>query len=175
MRPDFGVDSESAEHGLPALCLVPQPSDANIHGDVGGAWIMMHADTAGSIPASRRANGRVVTVALNSCQFLQPVFIGDRVSFYSSIVATGRTSITVSVRVYAQRMGLEIEIVKVAEATLTFVATGLDRKPRVLPSIDGNVHRSMPVWGAAAHPAALTTLAPIVDGAAGPGGGAAVS
>ena len=62
------------------------------------------------------------------------VFVGDLVSFYADIVKTGRTSITVSVEVYAQRMRHANEIVKVTEATLTYVATDESRQPRVLPA-----------------------------------------
>lgn len=116
----------------PALRVVPQPSDANVHGDVFGGWIMSQVDIAGSIPATRRANGRVATVAVNSFVFKQPVFVGDLLSFYASIIKTGNTSVTVDVEVFAQRMALPGEVVKVTEATLTYVATGPDRKPRSL-------------------------------------------
>ena len=119
----------------PALRVMAQPTDANIHGDVFGGWIMAQVDIAGSIPATQRANGRVATVAVNSFLFKQPVFVGDLLSFYADIVKTGNTSITVSVEVYAQRMRLSEAIVKVTEATLTYVATGDDRKPRQLPPL----------------------------------------
>lgn len=120
---------------IPVLRVVPQPSSANVHGDVFGGWIMSHVDIAGSIPASQRANGRVVTVAVNSFTFRQPVFIGDLLSFYARIVREGNTSVTVNVEVFAQRMGLNKVIVKVTEAILTFVATGADRAPRKLPEV----------------------------------------
>jgi acyl-CoA thioesterase YciA len=119
-----------------ALRVVPQPSDANVHGDVFGGWIMAQVDIAGSIPASRRANGRVATIAVNSFVFKQPVFVGDLLSFYADIVKTGNTSVTVSVEVYAQRMSLTEDLVKVTEATLTYVATDSDRRPRALPVLD---------------------------------------
>jgi acyl-CoA thioesterase YciA len=118
-----------------ALRVMPQPSDANVHGDVFGGWIMAQVDIAGSIPASRRANGRVATIAVNSFIFKQPVFVGDLLSFYAEIVKTGNTSVTVSVEVFAQRMRLADEVVKVTEATLTYVATDGDRRPRKLPDL----------------------------------------
>jgi acyl-CoA thioesterase YciA len=118
-----------------ALRVVPQPSDANVHGDVFGGWIMAQVDIAGSIPASRRANGRVATVAVNSFIFKQPVFVGDLLSFYADIVKTGNTSVTVSVEVFAQRMSLAEETVKVTEAELTYVATDRERRPRKLPDL----------------------------------------
>jgi acyl-CoA thioesterase YciA len=119
-----------------ALRVMPQPSDANVHGDVFGGWIMAQVDIAGSIPASRRANGRVATIAVNSFVFKQPVFVGDLLSFYADIVKTGNTSVTVSVEVFAQRMSLTQDLVKVTEATLTYVATDSDRRPRALPVLD---------------------------------------
>src|SRR5690606_16257538 len=105
------------------LRVMPQPSDANIHGDVFGGWIMSQVDIAGAILATRRAAGRVATVAVNAFTFKQPVFVGDLVSFYVEITKVGTTSITVSVEVYAERKRLEFEVVKVTEATLTYVAT----------------------------------------------------
>jgi acyl-CoA thioesterase YciA len=119
-----------------ALRVIPQPADANVHGDVFGGWIMAQVDIAGSIPAMRRANGRVATIAVNQFLFKHPVFVGDLLSFYTDIVKTGNTSITVSVEVWAQRMRLADEVVKVTEATLTYVATDHDRRPRVLPRLD---------------------------------------
>ncbi|KAK49639.1 acyl-CoA thioesterase [Caballeronia sp. LZ029] len=130
------TDHSSLPEKHVALRVVPQPADANVHGDVFGGWIMAQVDIAGSIPASRRANGRVATVAVNSFLFKHPVFVGDLLSFYADIVKTGNTSVTVSVEVWAQRMNLAEEVVKVTEATLTYVATDRDRRPRVLPSRD---------------------------------------
>jgi acyl-CoA thioesterase YciA len=118
----------------PALRVVPMPADANQHGDIFGGWVMSQVDVAGSIPASRRARGRVATVAVNSFVFREPVLIGDVVSFYAQITREGRTSITVSVDVYAQRNPTEVICVKVTEASLTYVAVAPDRRPRVLPA-----------------------------------------
>ena len=119
----------------PVLRVVPMPGDTNQHGDIFGGWIMSQVDIAGSVPASRRARGRIATVAVNSFVFKQPVLIGDVVSFFAKIEKTGRTSITVSVEVYAQRNPGEEITVKVTEASLTYVAVGPDRKPRDLPPL----------------------------------------
>ncbi len=120
---------------MPQLRVMPMPADANVYGDVFGGWIMAQVDIAGSLPATRRSNGRVATIAVNSFVFKQPVFIGDLLSFYVDIIKVGNTSITVSVEVYAERNRLQKEIVKVTEATLTYVATGPDRKPRQIPPL----------------------------------------
>src|SRR5450759_3830754 len=116
----------------PTLRVVPMPADANFTGDIFVGWVMSHVDIAGSIPATRRARGRVATVAVNSFVFRQPVLVGDVVSFYAEVVKVGRTSITVNVEVYAQRNPVKEECVKVTEATLTYVAVDSGRKPRVV-------------------------------------------
>ena len=121
--------------GMPTLRVMPMPSDANVHGDVFGGWIMAQVDIAGALPAVRRANGRVGTVAVNSFVFKQPVFVGDLLSFYAKIVKTGTTSITVNVEVYAERNRMMADVVKVTEATLTYVATDDNRRPRALPPL----------------------------------------
>ena len=70
------------------------------------------------------------------------VFVGDLLSFYARIVKVGNTSVTVNVEVFAERNRLQAEVVKVTEATLTYVATGPDRKPRQLPPLDSLIaHR----------------------------------
>jgi acyl-CoA thioesterase YciA len=127
-------DSVALPDKQPALRVVPMPADANQNGDIFGGWVMSQVDIAGSIPAARRARGRVATVAVNSFVFREPVLIGDLVSFYADITREGKTSITVAVEVYAQRNPTEVVCVKVTEASLTYVAVGTDRRPRELPA-----------------------------------------
>ena len=121
----------------PAIRVVPYPKDTNTNGDIFGGWIMSQVDVAGSIAAARRAKGRVVTVAVNAFQFKQPVFVGDLISCYAEVIRVGRSSITVDVEVYAER-GIQDaehigEVIRVTEATLTYVAIGNDRRPRLVP------------------------------------------
>ena len=114
----------------PLLRVVPMPADANQHGDIFGGWIMSQVDIAGGVLAARHARGRVATVAVKSFLFKQPVFIGDVLSFYADVVRIGNTSITVTLEVYAERRPETPTVVKVTEATLTYVAVGPDRRPR---------------------------------------------
>ncbi len=117
----------------PTLRVAAMPSDANYTGDIFGGWLMGQVDIAGSIPAVHRAKGRVATVAVNSFVFKQPIFVGDVVSFYARIVKVGTTSLTVDVEVFVQRDPENPTCLKVTEATLTYVAVGDDRRPRVVP------------------------------------------
>jgi len=128
------------EREQPVLRIVPMPADTNAHGTIFGGWVMSQVDVAGSIPAWERAQGRIVTVAVNSFVFQEPVFVGDVVSFYARVLKVGRTSITVDVEVYAERRrdGRK-QVVKVTEAQLTYVAVDDQRRPRVVPPGDGLV------------------------------------
>jgi len=116
----------------PVLRLVPMPADTNASGDIFGGWIMSQVDIAGSIAAIRRANGRVATIAVKEFQFHQPVFVGDLVSCYAEVTKVGKTSITVSIEVFAERRRQIEERIKVTEATVVYVAIDDNRKPRAV-------------------------------------------
>ena len=112
------------------LRVVPMPADANHNGDIFGGWIMSQVDIAGGIAAGRVARGRVATVAVNAFVFKQPVQIGDVLSLYADVVRVGRTSLTLNVEVYAERGRADTRVVKVTEATLTYVAIDKNGRPR---------------------------------------------
>jgi acyl-CoA thioesterase YciA len=138
--PQAGAAVRLPQGREPVLRMHPMPADVNIHGDVFGGWIMAQVDIAGGIVAARRAKGRVATVAVNQFVFKQPVFVGDLLSFYADVVRVGNTSVTVNVEVYAERNTRLVhdgaaQVIKVTEATLTYVATGDDRRPRPVPPL----------------------------------------
>jgi acyl-CoA thioesterase YciA len=121
------------EGKIPALRVMPMPADANQNGDIFGGWIMAQVDIAGGTAAGRIARGRVATVAVKEFTFKQPVQVGDLLSFYVDLVRIGRTSITVNVEVFAERRPSDPKVVKVTEATLTYVAIDSDGRPRPVP------------------------------------------
>ncbi len=121
----------------PVMRVIPMPADMNGNGDIFGGWVMAQVDLAGSVPAMRRARGRIATVAVNSFLFKQPISVGDLVSFYAKVVKVGRTSITVDVQVYAERHPANPVLVKVTEAQLTYVAINDDGSKREIPAIEG--------------------------------------
>jgi acyl-CoA thioesterase YciA len=117
----------------PALRVMPMPADANQNGDIFGGWIMAQVDVAGGTVAGKLARGRVATVAVKEFVFKQPVQVGDLLSFYVDIEKIGQTSITVTVEVFAERRPADPRVVKVTEATLTYVAIASNGRPRTLP------------------------------------------
>jgi acyl-CoA thioesterase YciA len=116
----------------PVIRTIAMPADANPAGDIFGGWLMAQMDMAAASVATRRAGGRVATVAVEGMSFLAPVMVGDEVSLYGRLVSSGRTSLKVAVEAY-RRHRHEEERVRVTEAVFTFVAIGQDRRPRPLP------------------------------------------
>jgi acyl-CoA thioesterase YciA len=115
------------------LRVMPLPADANANGDIFGGWIMAQVDLAGSVLPARVTRGRITTVAVNQFIFKQPVSVGDLLSFYARVERIGNTSITVHVEVYAERNPANPHVVKVTEASLTYVAIDGEGRPRVIP------------------------------------------
>jgi acyl-CoA thioesterase YciA len=115
------------------LRIIPMPADSNGNGDIFGGWIMAQVDLAGSVLPARIARGRITTVAVNEVVFKQPVSVGDLLSFFASVTRIGNTSITVHVEVYAERNPANLQVVKVTEANLTYVAIDRQGKPRQIP------------------------------------------
>jgi acyl-CoA thioesterase YciA len=114
--------------------VMPMPADANSNGDIFGGWIMAQVDLAGAVLPARIAKGRIVTVAVNQFIFKQPVSIGDLLSFYAKVEHIGRTSVTVHVEVYAERNPANLQVVKVTQANVTYVAIDSNGQPRELPA-----------------------------------------
>ena len=128
------IDDIPAPSGELALQTIAMPRDTNANGDIFGGWLLSQMDLAGSSVATRRAQGRVVTIAITEMIFHKPVFIGDEVTCYAEIVKSGRTSITVSIESWVRRArGADAEEIKVTAGLFTYVAVDPDRKPRALP------------------------------------------
>ncbi|BDT69602.1 putative acyl-CoA thioester hydrolase [Comamonadaceae bacterium OS-1] len=115
------------------LKVIPMPADCNASGDIFGGWVMAQVDLAGSVIPARYAQGRIATVAVKEFTFKQPVRLGDILSFYASLTRLGRTSVTVRVEVFAERLHIQGQYIKVTEATLTYVAITEQGEPRALP------------------------------------------
>ena len=113
--------------------VMPMPADANANGDIFGGWIMAQVDLAGAVLPARVAKGRIATVAVNEFVFKQPVSVGDLLSFYATVTRIGTTSVTVHVEVYAERNPADVQVVKVTQANVTYVAIDRSGQPRQIP------------------------------------------
>jgi acyl-CoA thioesterase YciA len=121
--------SEIAPKSEPALRAVAMPADTNPHGDIFGGWLLCQMDLAGTVVATRRASGRVVTVAITAMTFHRPVTVGDEVTCFCNIEKTGNTSITVKIESWVRR-GIGDTQIKVTEGIFTYVHVGTDGRPQ---------------------------------------------
>ncbi len=122
--------SERAEPArTPILRTLAMPADTNPSGDIFGGWVMSQMDIASAICASERAQGRVVTAAVDSMSFLQPVRVGDILCVYADVIRVGNTSLSVHVEAWVRRNIIQ-ERLRVTEANFVFVALGKDGKPQ---------------------------------------------
>ncbi len=112
-----------------ALRTILLPRDTNGAGTIFGGVILSYIDLAGAAAAREHACQRFVTVAMKEVEFKRPVYVGDVVSFFVKIERVGRTSITVRVRVEAERFKDCQEIVEVTVAQVVYVAVDAKGKP----------------------------------------------
>jgi acyl-CoA thioesterase YciA len=119
------------------LRIMARPNDVNVAGDIFGGWMMSQCDIAGGIVASRKAGGRVVTVAVKDFRFLAPVLVSDIVSIYAEDIRIGTTSVTIAIDVFVERRqaGQE-QIIKVATAEIVYVHIDAQRQPTAIKSSD---------------------------------------
>ena len=125
--------NDTADKRYLAIKAVMMPRDTNPHGTIFGGVLLSYIDQAGAVGALheiRRAgwpDQPIVTVAMDSVEFHQPVSVGDFVSFYSRVVRIGRTSITTHVMVETDRDGKPVQL---TEAEVTYVAVKLKEHGR---------------------------------------------
>jgi len=109
------------------------PKDTNMHGTIFGGVIVSHIDLAGAICARDAFDNIFVTIIINEIKFLHPVFVGDLLTFWGEEVEHGTTSVTVDIKVDAERLTTR-EIFRVTEARLVFVAVdGHGNKTPLVP------------------------------------------
>ena len=83
--------------------LIAMPADTNANGDIFGGWVLSQMDQAGGIAAVERAQGRVVTIAVEAMTFIRPVKVGDVLCVYTRVDKVGRTSMKIHIEAWARR------------------------------------------------------------------------
>ncbi|HXG51217.1 MAG TPA: hotdog domain-containing protein [candidate division Zixibacteria bacterium] len=120
-----------AEARDPKLRVTMLPRDTNARGTIFGGVILSHIDLAGALAASQHVRRDFVTRAMRAVEFIAPVYVGDLVSFYTSVVREGVTSLTVRIEVEAERAREPGRPVRVTAAEVTYVA--IDEAGRPVP------------------------------------------
>jgi acyl-CoA thioesterase YciA len=129
-----GPTPDETPRGNLTVRINAMPADTNANGDIFGGWVMSRMDAAGGIAGVDRAQGRVVTIAVDAMTFFRPVKVGDVLSVYTEVERVGRTSMKIHVEAWARRFRTTLHE-KVTDATFTFVAIDEEGRPRPVPKL----------------------------------------
>ena len=118
--------------------IVAMPCNTNPNGDIFGGWLLSQMDLAGYSACKDFYPGRYVTIAINDTFFKQPVFVGNILTIYTQITNVGRTSITVHIHTYLDRINnpeTKQNHIMVTEGVFKFVHIDEDRLPMPIPDL----------------------------------------
>ena len=116
------------------LSQLMHPEHANLLGNVHGGWIMKLVDEAGALACMRHAQRKVVTVAIDSMVFRQPIRIGDLIILNAEVSYAGRTSMEAEVHVSAENP-VTGERTYTNTAYLVYVALDDEGRPTTVPPL----------------------------------------
>ncbi len=127
------------DHKTPAashvrLSLMMNPEHANAGGNVHGGVIMKLADEAGALAAMRHARAQVVTVAIDSMTFMEPIYVGNVVTLDAEVTYAGHTSMETRVQVTAEDP-INGGTTTTNIAYLVYVALDQTGRPRPVPPL----------------------------------------
>ena len=116
------------------LSQLMHPEHANLLGNVHGGWVMKLVDEAGALACMRHAQKKVVTVAIDSMTFRQPIKIGDLVILNAEVTYAGHTSMEAEVQVVAENP-ITGERTHTNTAYLVYVALDDEGRPTTVPAL----------------------------------------
>jgi acyl-CoA hydrolase len=108
--------------------------DANTAGYVHGGVIMRLCDEVAGIAAIRHCGTRVVTAGMDRMTFLDPVHVGQLVTFLATVNAAWRSSMEVGVRVESEHVRTR-EVRHTSSTYLTMVALDDQGQPTPVPPL----------------------------------------
>lgn len=82
--------------------FLAEPADVNFSGKVHGGAVLRWIDQAGYACAVSWSSRYCVTASIGGVEFLQPIRIGNLVTVSARVVATGRSSMRIVVKVSAR-------------------------------------------------------------------------
>ena len=129
-----GLASKPIRASRVTLSQLMHPEHANLLGNVHGGWIMKLVDEAGALACMRHAQKKVVTVAIDSMTFRQPIRIGDLIILNAEVTYTGRTSMEAEVQVLAENP-VTGEQIHTNNAYLVYVALDDEGRPTNVPGL----------------------------------------
>jgi len=110
------------------MTVLMTPDMANFSGNVHGGTILKFLDQIAYACASRYAGKYVVTLSVDQVMFLQPIHVGELVTFLAAVNHTGKTSMEVGIKVVAENIQTQ-ETRHANSCFFTMVAVDDQRKP----------------------------------------------
>lgn len=125
-------DNQPKPDGELTLRLIPTRSDANLHGDISGGWLVEKMDHAAESVVSQIAKGRIANIAMESLAFMSPIRIGAAVCIYTNLLDIGTSSVRIGLEVWTKNPQ-ETQSRKVADAVFVYVAIDESGRIRKVP------------------------------------------
>jgi acyl-CoA hydrolase len=128
-----------------SMTVLMTPDMANFSGNVHGGTILKYLDSVAYACASRYSGSYVVTLSVDQVMFLQPIHVGELVTFLASINYTGRTSMEVGIRVVTEN--IQKRLVRHANSCyFTMVAVDEHRNPVEVPALVPETNEQKERW-----------------------------
>ena len=128
-----------------SMTVLMTPDMANFSGNVHGGAILKLLDGVAYACASRYSGSYVVTLSVDQVTFLQPIHVGELVTFLASVNYTGTSSMEVGIRVVAE--DIQKRLVRHANSCyFTMVAVSQDRKPQAVPPLVPQTQEQIARW-----------------------------
>jgi acyl-CoA hydrolase len=115
-----------------SMTVLMTPDMANFSGNVHGGTLLKYLDEVAYACASRYAGSYVVTLSVDQVIFLEPIHVGELVTFLASVNYTGRTSMEVGIKVITENIR-ERSVRHTNSCFFTMVAVDEQRKPVAIP------------------------------------------
>jgi len=93
------MNAKTVENSLTTLTELMVPSYANFSGKVHGGILLSIMDKVAYVCAAKHSGAYCVTVAVEGVEFLNPVEVGELVSFKAAVNYVGNTTMIVGIRV----------------------------------------------------------------------------
>jgi acyl-CoA hydrolase len=130
------------------MTVLMSPDMANFSGNVHGGAILKQLDQVAYACASRYAGSYVVTLSVDQVMFLQPIHVGELVTFLASVNHTGKSSMEIGIKVVAEDIRTQV-VRHVNSCFFTMVAVDENKQPTAVPTLQPSNDEEQRRWEAA--------------------------
>jgi acyl-CoA hydrolase len=116
------------------MTVLMTPDMANFAGNVHGGTVLKFLDQVAYACASRYAGRYVVTLSVDQVMFLQPIHVGELVTFLAAVNHSGTSSMEVGIKVVAENIRTQQKR-HVNSCFFTMVAVDDERRPVAVPAL----------------------------------------